>query len=102
MSAPEKLTDSPSLSTGQGEVNEGKYLSDASPRHKPWDVHRAEADEIQQAYAESRESRHWRYAERVEHCSRVLEFARDPPKKSGKQKYILKSAWFCRVRHCPV
>src|SRR3712207_1586083 len=93
--------DPPSLSTGQEEVTAEEYLSDASPRHKPWDVHRAEADEVQQAYA-SGASRHQRYATRVEHCRQVLEFARDPPKKSSKQKYTLKSAWFCRVRHCPV
>jgi plasmid rolling circle replication initiator protein Rep len=82
-------------------VNEGEYLSDVSPRHKPWDQHRAEADDVQQAYAGGT-SRHQRYGERVENCSQVLEFARSPPKESSKQKYTLKSAWFCRVRHCPV
>src|SRR5712691_13511558 len=89
------------LPAGQEQVKQDEYLSDASPRHKPWDVHRAEADEVQQAYAGGT-SRHQRYAGRVEACSQVLEFARDPPKKSGKQKYTLKNAWFCRVRHCPV
>jgi plasmid rolling circle replication initiator protein Rep len=83
------------------QVKQEEYLSDASPRHKPWDVHRAEADEVQEAYAGGL-SRHQRYALRVAECSQVLEFARDPPKPSGKQKYTLKSAWFCRVRHCPV
>src|SRR5467141_1715975 len=86
-----------------------EYLSDASPRHKPWDVHRGEADEVQQAYAGGT-NRHQRYALRVEQCSQVLEFARDPPKQasqqnptgSSRQKYTLKNAWFCRVRHCPV
>jgi len=88
------------LSCEDGAVNKGEYLSDVSPRHKPWDVHRGEADEVQQAYAGGL-SRHQRYALRVEQCSQVLEFARDPPG-SGKQKYTLKNAWFCRVRHCPV
>src|SRR4051812_2931855 len=78
-----------------------EYLADASPRHKPWDVHRAEADAVQEAYAGGT-SRHQRYATRVEACSQVLEFARDPPAGSGKQKLKLKNAWFCRVRHCPV
>jgi plasmid rolling circle replication initiator protein Rep len=81
-------------------VKQEEYLSDVSPRHKPWDVHRGEADEVQQAYA-SGAARHQRYADRVEACSQVLEFARDPPG-SGKRKYTLKNAWFCRVRHCPV
>jgi plasmid rolling circle replication initiator protein Rep len=89
------------LSAEDGKVNKDEYLSDASPRHKPWDVHRAEADEVQAAYAGGTH-RHQRYALRVQECSQVLEFARDPPKPSGKQKYTLKSAWFCRVRHCPV
>src|SRR6266540_1237639 len=82
-----------------------EYLSDASPRHKPWDVHRGEADEVQQAYAGGT-NRHQRYALRVEQCSQVLEFARDPPKQSGQEKLLskagqkltLKNAWFCRVR----
>src|SRR6267378_3947725 len=84
-------------------VNEGaEYLSDVSPKHKPWDKHRSEADEVKEIYAGSRFSRHHRYAQRVEQCSQVLQFARDPPKKSGKQKLTLKGAWFCRVRQCPV
>jgi plasmid rolling circle replication initiator protein Rep len=89
------------LPRDEKQVNEGEYLSDVSPRHKPWDVHRAEADQVQEAYAGGT-SQHQRYATRVEQCSQVIGFARDPPKKSGKQKYTLKNAWFCRVRHCPV
>jgi plasmid rolling circle replication initiator protein Rep len=89
------------LPRGEQPVKSEEYLSDVSPRHKPWDQHRAEADEVQLAYAGGT-SRHQRYATRVEQCSQVLEFARDPPKESGKQKYTLKGAWFCRVRHCPV
>jgi plasmid rolling circle replication initiator protein Rep len=111
--APDLLT----LPRDQEQVKPDEYLSDVSPRHKPWDQHRAEADEVQQAYAggarrnsEANSYRHQRYAERVEHCSQVLEFARDPPpaadaqkvQASGKQKLKLKNAWFCRVRHCPV
>lgn len=86
------------------EVNEGEYLSDASPRHKPWDVHRAEADEVQGIFADSQFSRHQRYAKRVEFCSQVLEFARDPPADlfQSQRKLKLTNAWFCRVRHCPV
>jgi plasmid rolling circle replication initiator protein Rep len=77
-----------------------EYLSEVSPRHKPWDQHRAEADEVQEVYAGGT-SQHQRYATRVEQCSQVLSFARDPPG-AGKRKLKLKNAWFCRVRHCPV
>jgi plasmid rolling circle replication initiator protein Rep len=90
------------LPKGEKQVNEGEYLSGVSPKHKPWDTHRAEADEVKEVYAGSDFSRHRRYAARVEQCSQVLEFARSPPKQSGKQKLKLKAAWFCRVRHCPV
>ena len=70
--------DPPILSLQGGVVNQDEYLSDLSPRHKPWDVHRSEADEVREAYAGGT-SRHQRYATRVEACSQVLEFARDPP-----------------------
>jgi plasmid rolling circle replication initiator protein Rep len=86
---------------GENEVKQDEYLSDADPRHTRWDQHRAEADEVRAAYSSSSEDHHQHYAERVEHCSQVLEFARDPPT-NGKQKLKLKAAWFCRVRHCPV
>lgn len=83
------------------QVKEEEYLSEVSPRHKVWDQHRWEADEVQEAYAGGT-SRHQRYAARVEHCSQVLEFARDPPTNKKPSKYTLKRTWFCRVRHCPV
>src|SRR5438067_343676 len=82
---------------------ESEYLSDVSPVHKPWDSHRAEADEVGGIYGASPIRRHHKYADRVEHCAQVLEFAaRDPPTDHQKQKLKLKTAWFCRVRHCPV
>jgi plasmid rolling circle replication initiator protein Rep len=82
-------------------VKKDEYLSDVSPKHKPWDTHRAEADDVRAIYEEGPTARHQRHALRVEACSQVLEFARDPPA-HGKQKLKLKNAWFCRVRHCPV
>lgn len=89
---------------------EPEYLSDVSPRHRPWDQHRGEADEVGGIYASSVTRRHQRYAERVAACAQVLEFARDPPQQAGqlfptpesRRKLTLKTAWFCRVRHCPV
>jgi len=81
-------------------VNTPEYLSDVSPRHKPWDQHRAEADEVQRVF-DGGTDRHQRYAERVAACSQVLEFARDPPG-ANRSKLKLKHVWFCRVRSCPV
>lgn len=78
-----------------------EYLSDASPRHKPWDVHRREADDVTQVYAGSHSPRHRRYAERVENCARVLGFAHDPLAPKNK-RLKLQTAWFCHLRNCPV
>jgi plasmid rolling circle replication initiator protein Rep len=83
------------------QVNAGEYLSDVSPRHKPWDVHRGEADDVTEVYASSPLSRHQRYAMRVENCSQVLGFVHDPLA-TKKNKLKLTNALFCRVRHCPV
>ena len=76
-----------------------EYLSILSPKDKPWDRHRGEADDVREVYAGSPIRRHNRYAERVTNCSQILEFARDPPKKNTPSKLKLKNAWFCRVRH---
>jgi plasmid rolling circle replication initiator protein Rep len=86
---------------GEESVKSEEYLSDVSPRHKPWDQHRGEADDVSEVYASSAESRHWRYAERMAYCSQVLEFARDPPTHEKSQKIKLKKAHFCHVRLCP-
>jgi plasmid rolling circle replication initiator protein Rep len=83
------------------QVKEAEYLSDLSPRHKPWDVHRGEADDVTEVYAGSVFSRHHRYATRVENCSQVLGFAHDPLA-TKKNKLKLQTAFFCRVRFCPV
>jgi plasmid rolling circle replication initiator protein Rep len=87
-----------------------EYLSSVSPKHKPWDQHRGEADDVAGVYAASPIGRHHRYGDRVAQCSQILGFAarpllpgaRDPPGKTSKQKLKLTKAWFCRVRHCPV
>jgi plasmid rolling circle replication initiator protein Rep len=83
------------------EGNTSEYLSEVSPRHKPWDQHRGEADDVTEVYASSPVSRHQRYATRVENCAQVLGFAHDPLA-TKKNKLKLQTAWFCRVRHCPV
>jgi plasmid rolling circle replication initiator protein Rep len=82
-------------------VNAEEFLSDLSPRHKPWDVHRGEADDVTEVFGGSAFPRHHRYAERVENCSQVLGFAHDPLA-TKKNKLTLSSAFFCRVRFCPV
>jgi plasmid rolling circle replication initiator protein Rep len=83
------------------QVNAGEYLSDVSPRHKPWDQHRGEADDVTEVYGSSPHGRHQRYATRVENCSQILGFAHDPFA-TKKDRFKLQTAYFCRVRFCPV
>jgi plasmid rolling circle replication initiator protein Rep len=74
------------------------YLSELSSRDKPWDTHRASADEIQNLY---KLTQYDRYSERIDACSKWLDFALKASDE-GELKLKLKKAKFCRVRHCPV
>src|SRR3954454_2670628 len=78
-----------------------EYLAEVSPRHKSWDQHRGEADDVTQVYASSPSRKHQRYAERVSSCSRVLGFAHDPTAPKHK-RMKLQTAWLCHLRNCPV
>lgn len=75
-----------------------EYLSELSPKDKPWDLHRAESDLVTDLYRGTELSR---YSERVEHCAWMLQFALKPVD-DGELQLRLESAHFCRVRTCPV
>lgn len=74
------------------------YLSDLSPRDKPWDTHRRTAEQVEHLYYASD---YKRYAERMDACSRFLDFALKPDD-IGTIALKLQNAKFCRVRFCPV
>jgi len=80
------------------ETGDSEYLSDLSPKDKPWDSHRAIADTVQSLY---RSARLDKYADRIETCGKLLEFALRSDDQ-GDVGIKLQSARFCRVRHCPV
>ena len=80
--------------------NCNSYLTDYSPKDAPWDVHRSEAQRVEQIYADS--SAFIRYAERMHECSELLLFADIPDPETGELAFRLREAHFCRVRHCPV
>jgi plasmid rolling circle replication initiator protein Rep len=80
------------------ETGDSDYLSDLSPKDKPWDCHRAIADTVQNLYKSARLDK---YADRIETCGKVLEFALRSDDQ-GDVGIKLQSARFCRVRHCPV
>lgn len=74
-------------------------LTDYSPKDATWDVHRGQTDDVAMLYAA--EQRFKRYAERMDDCSGVLRFAWDTNQATGESGLKLRTAQFCRVRHCP-
>jgi plasmid rolling circle replication initiator protein Rep len=74
------------------------YLSDLSPSDKPWDIHRAQSDEIAKLYSSIGYSR---YSERIGECAELLTYALKATD-DGEVKLKLREARFCRVRHCLV
>lgn len=81
------------------QTTEETALSDLSPRDKPWDKHRKNADTVSDYY---RIGCMDKYSERVNLCSQLLDFRLVPDADLGELKLKLSSAKFCRVRHCPV
>ena len=84
----------PASKTTEG--GESWYLSDISPVDKPWDIHRAQSDEIAKIYDVIGYDR---YAERIGECAEWLTYALQA-KDDGEVKLKLRDARFCRVRHC--
>jgi len=83
---------------------EPEYLSECSPKDKPWDEHRSQADRVEEIYLSAGDSRWFRrLGDRVKQCSQVLEYAWSPEKDgSGVLTLKFRYARFCRVRHCPI
>jgi plasmid rolling circle replication initiator protein Rep len=75
------------------------YLTDLSPKDKPWDKHHKNTDKIAAIYSTAE---YLNYASRMGECSGLLLFGSTPADELGQQKIKLRSASFCRVRHCPV
>lgn len=75
------------------------YLTEVSPRDKPWDVNRALADKVRDLYKGTVYSG---LSERISACSGLLEFGWVTDSDTGEARLKLKACRFCRVRHCPV
>lgn len=85
------------------ETSEPEYLSECSPKDRPWDQHRGQADDIAAIYARAAGVRFSRLAQRVELCSQVLGFGWSPERVGSDALTLkLREAHFCRVRHCPI
>jgi plasmid rolling circle replication initiator protein Rep len=74
------------------------YLTDLSPKDKPWDKHRGFVETVRGIY---QLANHDKYANRMGFCSNLLEFGLVSTESDGQQ-FKLKAAKFCRVRHCSV
>lgn len=80
-----------------------EYLSDTSPRDKPWDQHRSEADGVGEHLTSPGTERWlWKQGKRMEECAPALGFAMSADLDTGEARFKLATAKFCRVRHCPV
>jgi plasmid rolling circle replication initiator protein Rep len=75
------------------------YLTDLSLKDKPWDKHHKNNDKIAAIYSTAE---YLNYASRMGECSGLLLFGSTPADELGQQEIKLRSASFCRVRHCPV
>jgi plasmid rolling circle replication initiator protein Rep len=73
-------------------------LAQLSPRDKPWNKHRSNADKVAAYYAGSEFEN---YANRVNLCSELLDF-RFQAAADGLLDLKLDAVRFCRVRSCPV
>lgn len=94
--------DASRISPSDSAVNntDAPALSDLSPRDKPWDKHRKNADKVAEYYRDSED--YAKYATRIDYCSELLDFRLVPESERGELKLKLSAARFCRVRHCPV
>jgi len=84
----------------RGKKTDGQGLADYSPKDRPWDVHRGQADDVGRIYSAWAEFE--RLAARMGDCAGVLRFGLVVAPETGEMALRLREAHFCRVRHCPV
>jgi plasmid rolling circle replication initiator protein Rep len=77
------------------------FLSDQSPQDKPWDTHKSQSVKVTEALSLGYET-HQRQAARMCECANRLEFGWRNNFETGETALKLKTAHFCRVRHCPI
>lgn len=96
-------TDVPSVNTSCQDDLE--FLSDTSPRDKPWDQHKSDTNKTAWAFRRPQVGDEFKKkAARLSKCAEQLAFTfdRSNPDGNGEVKtYRLENAMFCRVRNCP-
>lgn len=91
----------PHRGTGKAQP-EYEYLAQTSPKDKPWDVRRGQADGVEETLLGSGEKWLERWGERVHECCPWLKFAGEVNKETGEFGLKLKQTFFCKVRYCPM
>lgn len=88
---------------------QSQFLSDYLPKdkkkrkNKSFDTHKAFGDQVATTLKESDKLSHQKQGKRISECAQNLEFGWVLlSTATGLVKLLLKSAWFCRVRHCPI
>lgn len=76
-----------------------KYLSDFSPRDKPWDINKPLSLKVAMLYQGTIRDR---LAGKIQGCAGYLEFNRFIDPKTGERWIRLNKAFFCRSRFCVV
>ena len=82
-----------------GESCAHEYLSDQSPRDKPWDVNKALSQKIANLFEGTIRNR---LASSIKACAGKLEFGWLTDSETGETRLKLKSAFLCRARFCVV
>jgi plasmid rolling circle replication initiator protein Rep len=85
--------------TSEAPAGASPALSEISERDRPWDVHRAESDQIAANY---RGTEFQSYSERIAFCSQLLDFRLVPNSDEGAYRLKLSSARLCHARQCQV
>lgn len=78
-----------------------ELLAETSPKDKPWDVHRALSDEVEEALSASQQRDFENQALRVSKCAQSLFFGLEADAE-GVARLRLNNTFFCRVRSCSV
>ncbi|MCY0873283.1 MAG: protein rep [Acidithiobacillus caldus] len=76
-----------------------EFLTDSSPKDRPWDDHRRWADKMAAALDAAGMNKE---AARVRDCANALFFRLAVADDTGEITFKLRSAPFCHWRHCPV
>ncbi len=87
------------MESPQGANSSYTYLTNLSPKDKPWDKHKAEAGKVKHLYQGTMFDR---YADRIQDCSGHLGFKWVSNDKTGELKLKLNACRFCHCRHCPI